>query len=113
MTLTLLYSQAESRWNALRSPARTGPMSAWLPAGSHSVWWLFGAVLAGCVALAMLWMFHGVVRTAMAQGEARRATVAQHEMAVWHCARSGGRAASSTCVSQIGLPAPDAGAPSR
>jgi hypothetical protein len=77
------------------------------------VWWLFGAVLAGCMALAMLWMFHSVVQTAMAQGEARRATVVQHEMAVWHCARSGGRAASSTCVSQIGLPAPDAGAPSR
>jgi hypothetical protein len=103
MNLLLLNAQADARWNLLcgvavdgAAPVRTG--------GFWSVW-RGGAVLAACAAISILWMFHNVVSASVVQGEARRVTAAQHEMAVWHCARSGGRAQNEACVSQIGTSA--------
>lgn len=102
MNLLLLSAQTDARWNILRGVARSGPATAWVWTGGFRSVWLGGVVLAACAALSMLWIFHSVVRSSVVQGEARRVTAAQHEMAVWHCARSGGRVASDTCVAQIG-----------
>lgn len=105
MNLTLISAQADARWNRLCGGVTNRPATVFGPVGASHPVWLGGTVLAVCAALLMLWMFHGVVSTSVVQGEARRATAAQHELAAWHCARSGGRAASDSCVAQIGSPA--------
>lgn len=64
------------------------------------------AASASLAALLLLWVFHGVVRQAMAQGESRRAQAAEQEFAAWHCAREGGRAARDACTALIGAQPP-------
>ena len=102
MNLLQLSAQTDARRSILCGGVPNGPAAGWVWFGRFRPMWLGGVVLAACAALSMLWVFHSVVRSSMVQGEARRVTAVQHELAVWHCARSGGRVASDTCVAQIG-----------
>jgi hypothetical protein len=104
MNLSLKSLQAEARWRALRNPTAAdgdrAPAAVLADrAGAHVRW--VSTVFALAAAALILWIFYGVVRGSILQGETRRATVVQHELAVWRCARQGGRAARDACMAQI------------
>ena len=109
MNLTLLCLQAEAKWNALCHPAypsevpgfRGEPTFSPMEAGfwfQPAVW---RGVLAAAAATVLLWTFHGVVRASMEDGDARRASAVQLDLAVWHCGRLGGRDARDECLTLL------------
>lgn len=67
-----------------------------------SGWPVVGAVVA---LLAMLLVFHYVVRGSLRQSESRHKAVAVHAQAIWRCNNLQGREVSSSCRLQAGAEA--------